>query len=215
LIKKGAKKIISFGILYNSEVDYMNDLLKQIAKHVDYDYEIVIVEDECKDEESKELFNIWKKSSHIKVFTNPLNHNFGEQKNFLNSKCEGDFIFNIAPDELPHEFLLQKITKLIEGNPEIEVYRVPRINTVEGITDEHLRKWGWRVNQNGWINFPDWQLRIYKNSPKIYWVNKVHETLDGYKTITKLPHQDGRFCLRHHKTIERQILQNEYYENIA
>ena len=63
------------------------------------------------------------------------------------------------------------------------------------------------------INAPDYQSRIYRNTPEIRWKNKVHEVLDGYKTLSYLP-QDEEWCLYHHKNIERQERQNEFYNRI-
>jgi hypothetical protein len=76
-----------------------------------------------------------------------------------------------------------------------------------------MQQWGWAVNEAGWINFPDYQWRIYRNAPEICWQNKVHEVLTGFETISHLP-DDKEFCLIHEKTIERQIKQNEYYNTL-
>ena len=95
----------------------------------------------------------------------------------------------------------------------VDVVKVPRINTVEGLTQEHINKWKWGVNEKGWVNFPDFQWRIYKNNGKIKWVNKVHEVLEGYKTMSYLPTEEP-WCLQHPKTIERQEKQNELYSKI-
>jgi hypothetical protein len=66
---------------------------------------------------------------------------------------------------------------------------------------------------NGFINFPDYQWRIYKNDSKIVWVNKVHERLSGFKTYAALP-EYVEYCLLHHKTIDRQETQNEFYDKL-
>ena len=94
-------------------------------------------------------------------------------KNALTEACLGDYIFQIDADEVPNLYLIQCLPLLLEAN-DIEVLRVPRINTVKGITQEHIQKWGWNVNENGWVNWPDYQTRIYRKSPEIKWVNKVH-----------------------------------------
>ena len=86
-------------------------------------------------------------------------------------------------------------------------------SNVEGITTEHIQKWGWRITEQGWVNFPDNQLRIYKNNPEIKWENKVHEILEGYKTVSHLPFQE-EWCLYHPKTIERQEKQNNIYSKL-
>jgi len=90
---------------------------------------------------------------------------------------------------------------------------LPRVNTVDGLTPEHVTKWGWNVNSEGWVNWPDYQTRIYKNVPEIKWVNKVHERLEGHKQFAYLPMEED-YSLYHPKTIERQVKQNEYYDTL-
>lgn len=142
-----------------------------------------------------------------------LNNNFATFKNNLNSQCSGDYIFQIDADEIPHEFLIQNLHSILELNPNVDLYRVPRINTVEGITNEHISKWRWLVNDKGWINFPDKQCRIYKNSPEIKWKGKVHEVIGGFKLIGDLDPLE-EYCLYHPKEIERQEKQNNFYETL-
>jgi nitrogen fixation protein len=61
------------------------------------------------------------------------------------------------------------------------------------------------------INLPDLQSRIIKNKPELIWDGKVHERIQGYRTVSRLPEQ---FYLQHPKTIERQEIQNKLYETI-
>jgi len=139
--------------------------------------------------------------------------NFADWKNRLTELCNGDYIFQIDADELPHKSLLTSIPAIIESNDENEVYWVPRINTVEGLTQNDIDVWRWRVNDQGWVNFPDPQMRIYKKRDGIKWQNKVHERLDGYNTYAMLPHKE-EWCLYHPKDIERQRKQNNYYNTL-
>ena len=76
-----------------------------------------------------------------------------------------------------------------------------------------MQQWGWNVNEHGWINWPDYQWRIWKNKPEIKWINKVHERLDGFLSYASIP-ADESLALRHPKTIDRQIKQNEYYNTL-
>ena len=108
---------------------------------------------------------------------------------------------------------MNTIEWLITNNPGTDIFWVPRINTVKGLTQEHIDKWGWRVDPNGRVNFPDYQCRILKNVKRIKWKNKVHEVLIGHKTESKLPAND-EFCIHHPKTIERQEKQNALYETL-
>ena len=138
---------------------------------------------------------------------------FANWKNQLTEYCEGDYIFQIDADELPNESLIQNLPIILESNPDNEVYLVPRVNTVEGLTSEHISKWRWNVNDKGWVNWPDYQWRIWKNKPEIQWKNKVHEVLDGHKSHAPLPAQE-EFALYHPKDIKKQEKQNEYYEKL-
>ena len=150
---------------------------------------------------------------HIRVIFHPLNNDFAKFKNHLTDQCSGDYIFQIDADELPVESLIQILPDILDKNPENEVFLVPRINTVEGLTEQHIQQWGWNVNGSGWVNWPDYQWRIWKRKPEIKWINKVHERLDGFQTYANLP-QDTSLALYHPKTIDRQERQNEYYETL-
>jgi hypothetical protein len=142
-----------------------------------------------------------------------LNNDFASFKNHLTQQCTGDYIFQIDADEIPNEKLIEVLPDLLEYNIECEVLLVPRVNTVDGLTQEHIQKWHWNVNESGWVNWPDNQWRIYKNSPEIKWINKVHERLDGFKVWSALPEME-EYSLYHPKTIERQEKQNSYYESL-
>ena len=113
---------------------------------------------------------------------------------------------------MPNEWLIENIHEILESN-DIDLIWVPRINTVEGLTQEHIDKWGWRVNEQGWVNFPDYQCRIYKNDKSIYWKNPVHEVVVGAKKVSHFPTEE-QFCLYHPKDIEKQEKQNNLYSEI-
>jgi len=155
-----------------------------------------------------------KQAVEYKHISHALNKNFAAYKNHLNKQCDGDWIFQIDADEIPNEYLIQALPFILEANPEVEAYWVPRVNTVAGITEGHIQKWGWRVNEDGWVNFPDWQMRLYKNSEHIYWIKPVHEQLKGYTKFGNLPAEE-KYALYHPKNIGRQEQQNAFYETIS
>lgn len=138
---------------------------------------------------------------------------FANMKNALTEACLGDYIFQIDADEMPHIHLMEHLPNIIQTN-NVDVILVPRINTVDGLTIEHVYKWKWAINERGWINFPDYQWRIYKRTPEVKWVSKVHEYLEGFKTAAPLPPQE-EWCLMHHKHIDRQEKQNDYYATLS
>lgn len=148
---------------------------------------------------------------HIRSIFYSLNNNFAAFKNNLTSNCKGDYIVNIDADEVPTETFMANIVELLEENDMIDVFVVPRWNTVEGLTDTHIAKWGWNVDTLGRVNWPDYQMRVYKNSEAIRWINPVHEVLNGFNTFAPLPDE---MYFHHDKTISKQEKQNELYSTI-
>jgi glycosyltransferase involved in cell wall biosynthesis len=202
--------MISIAITVCHEYQELKTLLDYLQEHaLSPDYEIVVQIDQ--DNHTKEVVGVILDRG-IKHWFYPLNKDFASYKNELIKHCSGEYIFQVDADEIPNVSLLTMLPGILENNPDVDVYLVPRINTVSGITEEHIQKWRWNVEGDR-INFPDYQWRIYKNIPTIKWINKVHERLNGFKTYSTLPAQDN-FCLLHPKTIERQEKQNNFYNTL-
>lgn len=203
---------ISYAIPVCNEWMQLEYLLNYLFKHKREQDEIVIQCD--KGNTTPSVYQVLKEyKDRIQVIEFPLNGDFASFKNNLKDNCSGDYIFQIDADEYPEEYLMETIEWLIKNNPGVDIFWVPRINTVKGLTQEHINKWKWRVDPNGRVNFPDYQCRILKNVKRIKWKNKVHEVLTGHKTESRLPAND-EFCIHHPKTIERQEKQNELYETL-
>ena len=200
---------ISYAITACNEHVELERLLDHLNDWIREEDQIIIQLDTTATEEVKEV--AFKYPDLVTVTAFPLMGDFSQFKNNLKNYCTKDYIFQIDADEYLSEQLITSLPEILGMNPEIEMYAVPRINTVEGLTQEHIQKWGWNVNENGWVNYPDYQTRIFKNIPEIKWINKVHERLVGAKTIVPLP--EG-YDLIHPKTIERQEKQNQLYEQL-
>lgn len=205
---------ISLGITVKNEGQYLSNLLNNIFDNVgEYEYEIIILDDFSDDPLTKDILSNAATHEKVSVYQHALNNHFANQKNYLNSKCIGTYIFQVDCDETISPYLLQNLHTILEQNNHIDLFWVPRINTVEGLTQEHIQQWRWAVNEKGWVNFPDYQSRIYKNNPEIKWKFAVHEIIEGHDTFAKLP-ADEVYALTHHKTITRQELQNQMYSKI-
>ena len=208
---------ISYAITACNEYAELEQLLYFLIDEIREEDEIIVVVDEnnVHNKVIELLHYIQEQEPDINFnwYEHPLNKDFAKQKNFLNSKCNGNFIFQIDADEMPHKFLINSLSEVLKSNPDCEVYWVPRINTVKGLTENHIRKWGWKVDKNNWVNFPDYQMRIYKNNVDIKWEKPVHEQLVGYKQFITLPTEE-EWCLYHHKEIKRQERQNKFYDTI-
>ena len=203
---------ISYAITVCNELEEIKRLVSFLLSHKREQDEIVILFD------SKGTKEVWEYLLKVEeqltlLHKDEFDNNFSYWKNLLTRLCTGDYIFQIDADEIPNKNLIQSLPDILESNPELDVLLVPRINTVEGLTNDHLIKWRWKVNENGWVNFPDFQWRIYRSTSKIRWVNKVHERLEGFKSYTTLPMEED-YSLYHPKTIERQERQNNYYDTL-
>jgi hypothetical protein len=214
---------ISYCITACNEHLELEKLLRFLKKHIRTQDEVIIQLDINRTNEVLEVCNLFTGFNHQEDLSDTiensrhyvfaLDNDFATFKNELSKQATGDYIFQLDADEIPNEYLVENLHILLEENPEIDVLLVPRENYVTGITQEHINKWGWRIDGKNRINWPDLQWRIYKNSPEIKWVNKVHERLDGFKIYTHLP-IEPEWSLEHIKDIKRQEKQNQFYETI-
>ena len=205
---------ISYAITVCNEFVEIQKLVLFLLKHKRDKDEIVILYDyKNGDKGIEEFLRSHSINSEFIWHKGDFNHHFADWKNHLTNLCTGDYIFQIDADEIPNKQLIYSLPEILKGNPNNEVYLVPRVNTVEGLTDEHIQKWRWNVNEKGWVNWPDNQWRIWKKKDEIKWKNKVHEVLEGYKTYAALPPME-ELALYHPKTIDRQIKQNDYYNTL-
>jgi hypothetical protein len=205
---------ISYAITVCNELKEVSHLLNFLHQHKRPEDEICVLLDKPKASQQllDELY-YWSSKDIIILKESTFQGHFADWKNELTAMCSGDYIFQIDADEYPHSYFIESLPTILEHNSAVELYAVPRVNTVEGLTQEHIQKWGWRVDDNKWINWPDFQTRIYKNSPDIKWKNKVHERLDGHKEFAYLPMEE-EWALYHPKSIDRQEKQNNYYNTL-
>jgi len=208
---------ISYGLTVFNEHNEIQNLIIYLLNKIDSEDEIIIVYDQNR--ATPEVLSVVTsfQRNNYNYYPFDFKQDWLENKNYLGSKCTGEYIFQIDSDEIPNEFLLQNIKQLIEFNP-VDVFLVPRINVVNGLTQKHIDEWRWNVNEKGWINFPDPQKRIYKNNSEIQWRDpegkpQVHGMVTGYKTITQLPFEE-EWSLLHTKSISKQEYQNKTYNTV-
>lgn len=201
----------SFAVTVCDESFELKRLLTQLKSIIHENDEIIVQVDN--DNTTQDVLDVlYDFKIEGKVFYS-LNKDFADFKNNIKRHCNKEYIFFIDADEEVNKDQIEMIRQIIYMNPSVDCYLVPRINTVAGLTDIHIKKWGWRVNENGWINWPDVQSRICKNKLEIQWEGKVHERLTGCTEIAVLP-EDAMLALHHHKIIEKQEKQNNFYNGI-
>ena len=206
---------VTYAITVCNELEEITRLVDFLLPKIGTDDDILIQYDEggVTKEVKSYLDIVSQLNKKITVIGFPLNNDFASFKNNLKNHAQGIFIFQIDADEVPHEYLVTNMGQLLESNKEVDLFFVPRVNTVKGLTSEHVKKWGWKLNEEGWVNWPDVQTRIYRRTSDIEWVGNVHERIVGYNTMTILPYEEI-FSLKHPKDIKRQEKQNEYYETL-
>jgi len=217
---------VSYSITCYNEHRELDDLLHHLSKHIRDEDEVVVTQDISKlgdkniiQDEFYALEKVIEKyqygtyfNGNLKVTQFKFEKDFSKLKNYAKSKCSGDFIFSIDADEIPNEILIKQLPDILEIN-DTDLIWVPRINLVNGITSWHLHHWHWRQTEQGWINFPDYQARIFRNTDDIKWIKPVHEVIDGANTYAHLPPQE-ELTLKHEKEINKQEQQNRLYDSI-
>jgi len=206
---------ISYAIPVKDEFVEIQRLLSFLVEHKDTNDEIVVLWDSKNGDKEIETYLRSRNAgvSSFKWYPYEFDGHFANMKNHLTSLCTGDWIVQLDADEIVTETFLLYVKESIKLNPEMHLFLIPRINTVEGLTQEHIQKWGWNVNENGWINFPDYQQRVYKKDENIKWKNRVHEQISGHSFFGMFPNIP-EICIQHHKDIKRQERQNAYYETL-
>jgi glycosyltransferase involved in cell wall biosynthesis len=205
---------LSYAITACNEHEEIIRLVTQLLNYKGENSEVVVLLDTPKSPiEMVEYLELQANADKITLIESEFDNDFAHWKNFLNSNCKGEWIFQLDADEYLDPNLIVNLEDILENNIDKDLIVVPRINTVEGLTDEHIQKWGWRVDEKGWVNFPDVQTRIYKNKETIGWAGKVHERIGGFESYTAFP-SDEMYCIKHPKTIQRQEKQNNYYETL-
>jgi len=196
---------ISFAITTHNETSELRELVELISSYMSESDEIIILDDHSSEIETLEILETLDN-----VYKRKLSSDYAKQKNYLNSKCTKDYIFQIDADELPTRTLMFNLKSILRENKDVDLLWVPRKNIVHGIQQEHIRKWKWKLDSRNRINYPDYQGRIYKNKKELKWKRPVHEYIYGHITSGKLP-TESDLELMHEKTIDKQIKNNNLY----
>ena len=205
---------ISYAVTVCNEFTEIQKLIPYLLENIRQEDEVVILYDSKNgDEKVEEYLRAKSVNPTYSWHSGEFDGHFADWKNKLTDLCNGDYIFQIDADEIPNKELIENLPQILEMNS-VDVILVPRVNLVDGLTDEYIKKWNWNVDDKGRVNWPDPQWRVYKKSESIRWINKVHEKLDGYDTISNLPWVE-ELSLFHHKNIDKQIKQNDYYDTLV
>ena len=201
---------ISYGITVYNEAKELERVLSKLLISIDEQDEIVICVD-GDDVGVKDVVELYSIDSRVIHYNRKLDKDFAAQKNSVIEKSSVYYIFHIDADEYPNEILIQQLRQILEIN-DVDLIWIPRVNTIEGMEQKHVQKWGWKITGKGWVNYPDYQARVFRNNEKIRWTRPLHEYITGCETYSHLPPHE-ELSLYHPKTIEKQEEQNLFYNS--
>jgi hypothetical protein len=216
----GGTVTISYAITVCSEIAEIRNLLDRLLPHCRPQDEVVVLQDLTAAEDPnvvavmEYIKQVALSDDRVKYYKGLLRNNFSEFKNTLKGKCTKSHIFFLDADEFPSSTFVEALPLILERNSGVDLFLIPRSNTVAGITEKHLRDWHWLLDSSNRINYPDLQSRIIRNIPELVWEGRVHEKIVGYKTLTTLPVDIEWVAIRHPKSIEKQEFQNNYYNSL-
>jgi len=201
---------LSYLVTCHNETDSLEKLLSKLIEYKKDNHEIVLLDDYSDNPETLEIIQKFK--DKINFQQHKLDKNYGNHKNYGIELCKGEWIFQLDADEVPTDGLLENIDLIIESNSKNEVLWLPRLNYFIGVTDLDVMTWGWQLN-DGMINFPDYQSRLYQNLPHIRYERRLHEKVEGFKSYVFIPPQKD-YAIIHEKTIEKQRETNVNYNKL-
>jgi len=212
---------LTYTIQVCNESKELYSLLNFLSKTIDDEDELnVVVDNERCTERVEGVLEIFK--SRINIFKKSFER-FGKNDNFHKDMANGEYIFGMDADEMPQESLIKNIKKIIKDT-DAEIIAVPRINIHPGSTEEFIKASGFQVNDVGWINWPDYQTRIYKKCEHISWTDELHTKLTGTERVVGIQ-ADPKLALWHIKSVEKQesrwtsgdfnkVQGHKYYESL-
>jgi hypothetical protein len=192
---------ITYSVQVCNESRELFSLLNFLIKTIDYIDNIHVVVDSLhKTERVQKVIEYFKE--YITVFERPFD-TFCKNSQYHADVATGDYIFGIDADEMPQELLIKSIKQVISTTGS-EIIFVPRINIHPGMTQEFLHTCGqFKLNEMGWINWPDFQGRVYKNADYIKFTQEIHTKLTGSDKVIGLK-PVPQLALWHIKSMEKQ-----------
>jgi len=199
--------LITYAIMVCDEYRELDTLLNFLRKTVK-NGEVIILVDSTKTCPERDL--VLQKFKEYTVYHRDFDGDFSAHRNFLCEKASGEYIFMLDADEVPTEILMDKLDEVTRQGADI-IY-VPRINMCIGQTREWLKMREFTTNEVGWINWPDYQGRIFKSH--IRWHGKLHEKPEGSDRRIMM-NAEPWLALWHIKTVEKTDKQGELYKDLG
>lgn len=206
------KPLISYLVTTKNGTTQLKDLLSCIERYIEGN-ECIVLDDYSNNNDTLKILNEFKHKPQFFIIQHALNNHYSNHKNYGKTHCNGSYIFQIDDDELPNDNLMENLKDIINMNPDVECFLIPRINDFIGVNHDNAKRWGWHLTpyeDRLIVNFPDYQFRLFKNIERLKWERPLHEKIEGARITTRLP-AEYDWSLKHNKTIEKQVETNLRY----
>lgn len=162
------KVSIVIPVYYNEDnlIPLYEDIKKKFINIIDFEYEIVMVNDGSKDKSYEVMQALARKDSNIKIVS--LSRNFGSHAAILCGleKCTGDCAIIKAADlQEPTELLLQMIASWKKGNNVVLAIRQDREESIG--TKLFANTYYWMVRKAALANMPKGGFDVYLLDRKV------------------------------------------------
>ena len=129
-----------------------------------------------------------------------MEDSFEIQKNYALDNTNNEWRLLIDADEQYQHLFWNQLPWYIcfAENKGIDCFKVPRINTVDDPTEHYVKQRGWQLNAFNWVNYPDYQQRLYKKNCR--YSGRTHERIVGSEKDFMLLGVN----ILHHKSLSRQ-----------
>ena len=179
-------------ITYNDE-ECVRDTMENVAPYITDDF---VITDGGSTDKTLDIINEYD----VNLIHRKWADNFEIQKNNSLDAANQEWRVWIDADETYEPIFWNQLCWYIRdaNSRSVDCVNVPRINTVDGVTTEFAEQNSWNLSYFNWVNYPDYQQRIFKAHCKF--AGRTHERIINVKKDAALV---GVHC-KHPKTLERQ-----------
>lgn len=196
---------ISYCVTVCNELTELLRLTNFILPYIQSGDELLIQYDvDSVTDEIKNYLDVLKtiEPEKVTIISHSLNNDFAQFKNNLKNHARGIYILQLDADEMISDSFITDLHDIIEENRNVDLFFMPRLNTVDGITESHVTKWGWKITKNANI-IGEREIDIdsdeYKYLQKLGYIideDEYTSVVKYYKPIINFPDYQTRLYRR-------------------
>lgn len=149
------------------------------------------------------------------ILTHSVNDDFASHKNWMLDQLprRGEWVFFLDADEVINKKFIKAASETIEfsdrySQNKVDAYAVAFVHDFGGRDGDLKVDW---LDPQFWL-YPDWHLKLFKNTSSVMYNGLVHEILSGFSTV--VPLSDPKLTIFHRKTLEMQDISNKRWRRL-